>query len=244
MSVQKFRFSAVKLGTLLLVLTATGQSRGAVIFNLSGVTSSNDTAQVTFDYLASSATNATITVTLTNTSSVSSFLSGFSFNLPAAPATVSSVGGSTSGNESGPIGTGWYVLLDPNGINLPSNPDSFDVGVKNSSGGNFINGGVGAPPGVAQGQTQTFTLAVVGTGLLGLDELSFLTSKDSNPNHYFGVRSQGITGNGGVESDSLYATGTPERITAVPEPSTLGSAGLAVLASVAFGWNRRKRAAA
>ncbi|MDX2018407.1 MAG: hypothetical protein SFY95_12320 [Planctomycetota bacterium] len=133
-----------------------------------------------FDYVASNATQGTLTITLTNTSPVANggFLTAFVFNavnsvtnltLSTAPANFSL----SSGVTASPFGT-------------------YRYGVSTSSS---FEGGGNPNRGLAVGATGTFVFAVTSTNALALSEASFLTGANDYP---FVVRFRGFE-NGGSD---------------------------------------------
>jgi len=183
-------------------------------------------------YTFSDATNATLTVQLTNTSPPANggFLTAFVFNNPGDRITgvtfsdpnFNLLGAPTFNND---------VKASPFG--------KFDIGVSTGSG--FPDGG-GPFHGIAVGATKTFLFALAGTGLDTLTDLSFV-SELSVPSgsmccQFFVA---GFTGFLNDKSDKV-----PAQVGVVPEPTTLllfGS-GLGALASAAYARRRRREALA
>lgn len=201
-----------------LVFSATGVSQGAMTFSVSGLAGTGVTADVTFSYASSSNTAGTITVTIENTSpgAVGGFVTGFAFNAPVlSGVTFTSIagdalGGSPTAIPSGsvsPNATGWYAKFEYEDIKTPNDAGNFDVGVLNKSNGNsFITGGNGNEPKIDIGETHTFTLGVVGTGLDDFTNAQFesafagaFSSDDPSGNYFFGVRFQGVATGGGSD---------------------------------------------
>ena len=105
-----------------------------------------------------------------------------------------------------PNETGWWARFDYEEIKTPNVAGDFDFGVKNNSTvNNFITGGSGSGSGIEIGETTTFTLDLVGSGLdnftNGEFESFFLgafSSGDASGDYSFGARFQGLA-NGGSD---------------------------------------------
>jgi hypothetical protein len=182
----------------------------------------------TFNYSASDASNATLTVSLTNTSPTSGYLTGFVFNNPANLVTgVSLVPGDPDFDLIG--GPGFN-----NGIN--GGPyGHFDIGA--AVGGNFQGGGTPSL-GIPSGGSASFTFNLTGSGLDTLSDYTFLHTRSAPPadgagRPVFVARFRGFE-NGG--SDKV-----PDHHN--PEPSALVLAGLGLAGLLGQQWRQRRRAA-
>ncbi len=227
------RLSAV-LGAL-VALSGVATTARADILELGGKDFSTVTATVDFSYAKTNNTSGTLTITVTNTSSIAADLVGFAFNLPSG-FSFSTIGGDANGagptalsstNTGGVSGYGVDYNLDQIGAN---GFGQFDVGVLNSLTGNYINDGTGTGPQISAGQSRSFTLAVAGSGLNTLTTANFLSTLSSgtaaNGAQPFVARAQRVGPNGA--SDFLRV---------VPLPPTLAMvlSGLLSLLAARFG---------
>ena len=146
---------------LLLGLIAFGLQAptwASTTFDLFGVNFPDQVAaSVNFEYDSGS---GQIDLSLTNNSDYDARLTGFAFNVPDSITGVS--------NFTGP--SGWSVLFDPDNINTPGQFGKFTLG--GLTGPNF-NGG-DPNDGIPPNSTFYFTFALMGSGLNGLTENSFL----------------------------------------------------------------------
>lgn len=224
---------------LLAVVAAPSQ---AVTFGVTGINSSNTTADVDFTY---DGVNK-ITVSITNTATVSPDprITGFAFNIPSEVTGLSVFSASGTANDAG-----WFGIFNLNDINTPNPLGDYDLGAStgNPNAGNFpnppiatsgdINGGF-PNAGIEQGETGVFMFTLTGTDLDLLTAASFLDlgPDGGSTDNFFAVRFQRLDDNG-VTSD--VAVPTPD--SAVPLPAALPLMGgvIAVFGGLAF--RRRQR---
>lgn len=170
------------------------------------------------EYSSSSATAATLTVTLKNTSPANKggYITAFVFNNPSdlitdialntAPANFSLV----ENVNGAPFGT-------------------FDFG---ASTGDKFEGGGSPSKGLGVGQTGTFTFALTGTHLNTLKAASFANALSSSGSEAFVVRFRGFSHDG---SDKV-----PANFAAVPEPAPVALLGLGMGTAGLYALRRRK----
>ena len=167
----------------------------------------------TFDFSASSATEGTLVISLTNTSDPANggFITGFLFNNP---------GDLTVTN----FDPGTYTDFQQVGPESGSPFGDFDFGA--ALGGDFLGGG-SPVTGIAVGDTGTFTFTFSGTGLDQLTSADFFDafSAGGSQSAAFLVRFKGFEND---ESDKVPGT-------VVPEPATMlmMGTGLTALAGIA-----------
>jgi len=182
------------------------------------------------------ATTATITIMLANTSAASNggFITAFAFNDP----------GTENGGDINKVDS--FTSTDPD-FGVLGGPDvsdsisaspfgSFSIGA--SVGGSLLGGGR-PQPGIGVGESATFTFNVTGTNLQNLSQASLgsaLSDGSGEPSTFFVVRFKGFEDGG---SDKVVAA-EPD-VAPVPEPGTIT---MALIGSIPLGlaaWRRRKR---
>ncbi|MEW6440376.1 MAG: PEP-CTERM sorting domain-containing protein [bacterium] len=178
-------------------------------FDLVGVGDSNNTASVLFEYVAGS---GTLHIEIENTSVLyDPRVTAFAFNVPSQVTGIASFGGAT----------GWEGYFNPNRINTPGQFGLFDMAALTGPG---FNGG-DPNDGIPSGETFSFDIALMGSDLSSLTELSFLNllSLDrpggaNEDEQHFIARFQ-RAGPLGLGSDVGAPTDDPTA--PVPEPATV-----------------------
>lgn len=219
------------LAVVTLLGTASTASAAPMLFTLEGETYSDLGASVLFTYTATSNLTGRVDVQVTNTSTAyDPRLTGFAFNLPGSVLAVTGFSSSLSG---------WSGTYDRNDIDTPGQFGFYDIA--GATGSNPLNGG--SPNfGIARTVTANFSFNLLGVGMMGLTETSFLNLLSHDPGapnedrQYFIARFQRV-GAGGGQSDVATPDGPPS---SVPEPTTLMLTGLGLLGLAAL---RRRRAA-
>jgi len=230
----------VAFGLPVLALAAAAE---ADTFGVSGLAGTGVTAQVTFNYSAIDATSGTIAISIENTtpdsgSTEGARISAFAFNTPSG-FTITSIGGDVddAGAQAAtalvaPNESGWHARYDGDNIDTPNAAGDFDFGVMNSDNVQaFITDGVGSSVFIIPGETTSFELAVVGTGLSSLTTADFLNALSVNGTagqFSFGVRFQGIGPQG--LSDLAVPGDTPP--IPLPASAVLGLLGLGGVGAV------------
>jgi LPXTG-motif cell wall-anchored protein len=231
------RLSSLFLPALLLCFFLSPPARAEQLVSLPSLNGLG-TFSGSFTYTASDATQAEISVVLTNTSASGGYLTGFAFNNPGNQITgvaFSSVNFTLIGGSS-----------FQNGINAAPF-GQFDLGA--AVGGDFQGGG-NPSPGLAKNQTGTFTFQLTGTGLNTLNTNSFFSTLstgngDGQGPEAFVARFRGFPeGIGQPGSDKTPGTieAPGAGVSLAPEPGSFTLAGLALAGLAGFGWLRRKSA--
>lgn len=211
---------------LMLLVFGVAPSAWSVPFTLQGVNyPSQISASVDFTY---DSANSKINIDITNTSTITSSLTAFAFNVPENV---------TGASLTGTVPTGWSAAFNPNAIDTPGQYGFFDLA--GITGPNFNGGkvadGIPAPPDT----TFSFTFSLLGTNLNSLDENSFLSLLSAPPAHgqpdpqYFIARFQGIGTEGGSD---VAIPGSP-----VPEPATLLLLSSGLIGLAGFGRKKFKK---
>lgn len=215
------------VGAALLLLGLSGSAQAGLIFGdgpLGDFTGSLVVSNQT-------STTATLTVTLTNTSSVDNggYLVAFVLNNPSDK--ITGIELKTAPANFGLLGAAPFQ----NGVNGAPN-GKFDFGASTS---NKFEGGGSPQLGLGVGVTGTFVFELKGTNLGALSDLDFANSFSSGTGigrgpEFFVARFRGFKDEG---SDKV-----PGSLTAVPEPSSLVSCSIAGVLGLGFIWRRRQTA--
>ncbi len=164
--------------------------------------------------------NASMTVELTNTSSVDNggFITAFAFSNPGGIISDMSLVDGTS-----------FTGLDGN---ISARPyGDFDYGAALDGRNPSFLGGGSPRSGIGVGETVTFTFTVAGSDLFWLQEQSYLETNLFGTDEFFAARFRGFADGG---SDKVLA-----KATATPEPSTFALLGIGI-GFVFIGINRKK----
>jgi len=192
----------------------------------------------------------TLSFAITNTSSMTAYLTSFAFNVPVPPANnVTGFSSFTATNSAGDPVSGWSGLSDFNAItgegdvNVPNNLGYFDMaGITgpNASGGDTADG-------IDLNETYYFTFTLTGDGIGSLETADFLMlSNPQNSNsilQYIVVRFQGmpegavLPGGGIIEVGEGSDVAVTTTSTAAPIPAAIFFLGSGLLGLVGL---RRK----
>ncbi len=225
----------------LLALPATTSNAGLISSNTGASESGLGSFTGSIGVSNNTATTATITVMLTNTSPLANggFITAFAFNDPgtASGGDIERVTGFTATDPDFDLLGGPVVSDSIKAVPL----GDFDIGA--SISGDFLGGG-NPNPGLGVGESATFTFNVTGTNLLNLSQASLeaaLTDGSGGRSSFFAVRFRGFEDGG---SDKVPAEPDDVVVSAVPEPGTIT---MALIGSIPLGltaWRRRRRAIA
>lgn len=213
------------LAVATLIGTATTANAAPMLFNLEGENYGELGASVLFTYTGLSHLTGRVDVQVTNTSTAyDPRLTGFAFNLPGNVWALTSFTSSLSG---------WTGDYDRNDVDSPGQFGFYDIA---GLTGSNLNGG--SPNyGIARTVTANFSFNLLGIGMMGLTESSFLNLLSNDPGRpnedtqYFIARFQRV-GAGGNLSD--VATPGDPPTSSVPEPTTLMLTGLGLLGLAAL----------
>lgn len=208
--------------------TATSASAAPMLFELQGEQYGDLGASVLFTYTGLSYLTGRVDVSVTNTSTAyEPRLTGFAFNLPGTVLALTGFNSSLGG---------WTRSYDRNDINTPGQFGYYDIA--GLTGSNF-NGG--SPNyGIARTVTANFSFSLLGIGMMGLSESSFLNLLSSDPGspnedrQYFIARFQRVGERGGLSDVATPGGPATPPTTSVAEPTTLMLAGLGLLGLAAL----------
>lgn len=223
-------WACCSLGTLLLAGLCPAVVRGE---SISG-TGSLGSYSGTFVYQSTNDTDATLRITLTNTSPAANggYLTAFVFNNPHDR--ITGVTYSTTDSD-------FDLLGGPNFDNsINAAPyGRFDLGA--GLGGQFLGGG-SPHGGIAVGVSETFTFTLTGSGLNTLNEHSFFDTLSVPPGNgrghseghaqAFVARFKGFNDEGSDKVPGSYHEG--------PEPGAFVLAAIGIAGLVVYRWRRRR----
>jgi len=171
---------------------------------------------------SSGANDATLTVSLTNTSPAlnGGYLTAFVFNNPSSY---------TIGLTSSTSST-FKEFLDSNNDVSGAPYGQFDFGVTTNGG---FQGGKSPDAGLAVGQSATFVFSVTGAGAGSLSDSSFLTALSTGRGagkgfQFFAVRYRGFEDDGSDKVAGVQDNGINVTNTAAPAPASLVLAALGI----------------
>jgi hypothetical protein len=203
----------IRIGVISLALVGlwTPEAPATLVFDLAGVGDPNLTAHVQFTYTPSM---GKLDIDITNTSALSAGpdprLTAFAFNVPSNVTAIATF--------SGP--SGWSGSFNPDSIGTPMQLGFFDIA--GLTGSNFDGGFPN--DGIPRGSTFNCDFFLLGSGLSGLNEMSFLGLFSFDPAgpptesvQFFAGRFQ-RTGTDGEGSDVAIPSNQP---LPAPEPGML-----------------------
>lgn len=175
-------------------------------------------------YNATSATAATLTLSVSNTSPAANggFLTAFVFNNPSDLITGATL-------TSAPAN--FTLLSSPNNINgAPNGQFDFVVTTNpNPNVNNAFEGGGNPNRGIAVGSTGTFVLSFTGTALDTLDEADFLSALSQGTGSGDGFQAFSFRFRGFEDGGSDKVTPPDDSTITAPAPAALGLFGLGLI---------------
>lgn len=217
---------ALALAALMMAMAPASAAPIHIAGDTANSTSGLGNFTATLTYSASDASNATLIVSLTNTTpSAGGYITAFVLNNPG-----NAITGITQGDPDLNVLGGPTFQNSVNGGPF----GQFDFGV--STGGSFEGGG---PPsdGLAVGDTGSVTFTLTGTGLDLLNEHSFVNELSVGPGDGEGHKFMVVRFRGMEDEGSDKVPGQTVRDT--PEPSTLLLTMVGLGAMVPL-WRRRR----
>lgn len=188
-------------------------------------------------YLATDANNASLTITLNNTSAAANggFLTAFVFNNPGNLITGATLDGDNTFTA--------FELVFGNNVNSANPFGDFDFIV--SATKKEFEGGGNPTGGITPGASATFTLALTGTSLNTFTATSFESALSNNPGgggaQYFVARFRGFEDGG---SDKVPGQPGGDPIPHMPVPPSLILMGVGGMGLALARWRSRRQAAA
>lgn len=177
---------------LAIISSPQSLSAATVHFSDYGITGKNGSYDAEISYLFLDDQQATLTISLTNTSKNhgAGYITALAFNNPGNRISDVVMSG-TNGNFSliGMPDFGDEIAVSPYGF--------FDIGASIADGPDMWLGGNNPALGIGLGETETFTFSLTGNMLSELDELSFLEELSfpaQNRSESFAVRFRGNDG--------------------------------------------------